>query len=226
MRLLGELEGPELTQEAPGPGGLSRAAGTVCACRRLLTGPRDVPCGGTLASSSTPGPQPGDAPSVAAGPPQLAGHSALCPDSNVAGLLAPEMAYFSTVFKTEAAVLAQDHRGRRGLPTSLSGAQFSAVPAATCRTNETWGPALGPDLGFAVHWVGVGQGLLESSELDCDCPQGSRPTWLWWVRSDLTPTSVQPYLCAAAFLGSFLMAPGPHQSLPQAWGHPTPMVKG
>lgn len=52
MRLLGELEGPELTQEAPGPGGLSGAAGTVCACRRLLTRPRDAPCGGTLASSS------------------------------------------------------------------------------------------------------------------------------------------------------------------------------
>lgn len=109
MRLLRELEGPELTQEAPGLGGLSGAAGTVCACWKLLMGPRDAPCGGTLASS-TPllGPSLGDAPPVAAGPPQLAGRSALCPDGGFAGLLAPEMAYFSTVFKTEATVLAQD----------------------------------------------------------------------------------------------------------------------
>lgn len=156
MRLLGELEGPELTQEAPGPGGLSGAAGTVCACRRLLTRPRDAPCGGTLASSS-----PLLGPSLVTHPLWLRGlHSwqDTAPFALTAALWVCWCRRWLIFLQylRQKQLLAQDHRGRRGLPASLSGAQFSAAPAATCRMNETWGPALGPDLGFTVQWVGVG----------------------------------------------------------------------
>uniref|UniRef100_A0A2K6E172 Uncharacterized protein n=1 Tax=Macaca nemestrina TaxID=9545 RepID=A0A2K6E172_MACNE len=121
MRLRVRLEGPKLAQQAPGPQ-VSWQQNVGCwrhACRRTVDVTQRCSSGNSAASSPSPSAsQPGAASSEAPGPAGVSLEESSAATSEelfiplhagqtLAGLLASEMAYFSTVFKMDATLTAK-----------------------------------------------------------------------------------------------------------------------